>query len=71
MNSKAGQLTSPFLYAGIQNRSTKLKLLRVSLGLQITRAPPWRFLPKTQSCLAPPLRPPINILPAVKLLTSG
>ncbi len=37
---------------------TKPKLLRVSLGLQITRAPPWRFPPKIQSCLVPPLPPP-------------
>ncbi len=41
-----------------------------TLGLQITRAPPWRFPPKIQSRLAPPLRPPIDIPPKVKLLMS-
>jgi hypothetical protein len=34
------------------------KLVQGLLRLQISRAPPWYFLPTNQSCLSPRLRPP-------------
>jgi hypothetical protein len=47
------------------------KLLRVSLGLQITRAPPWCFLSKNQSRLVPPLRPPAVVVVVFAVIIWG
>jgi hypothetical protein len=46
------------------------KLFQGLLLLQINSTPPWCFWLKFQSCLSPRLRPPINNLPKLKLLSS-
>jgi hypothetical protein len=49
---------------------TKPNLFQGLLFLEITRAPPWCFPHKIQSCLLPRLCPPINNPPKFKLLLS-
>ena len=48
----------------------KAKTVPVLSPPKITRAPPWRFPPKIQSCLSKVRGPPITNPPTVKLLTS-
>jgi hypothetical protein len=66
------QRFNPTMAFGLRRNSKfsdKTKTSFSLLRLQITRAPPWHFSPKIQSCLSKPCGRPITNPPTVELLT--